>query len=491
MIRAGSITSALLLIVMVTGAVAQESPRARNPHGNLDLDCNLCHSEGSWQKVEVTEGFDHSATGFQLEGRHAQVQCRDCHRDPRFAFVGTACADCHADIHKGRLGPDCNECHTPADWVDRGEQRRQHDTTSFPLVGAHDRVDCDACHTGPVAGDYAGTPIDCYFCHADSWAATTNPDHEAVGFGHDCVTCHSPYSSTFGRGDFVHPANFPLTGGHRSLDCAECHTGGFGGAVSDCYSCHQDDYEGTNDPNHIAAGFPVSCSICHSTTSFEPAQYTHDSTGFPLTGAHRGLDCLSCHQDGYTNTPNDCYSCHQTEYQQTTNPDHTASDFPTSCAVCHSTTAWTPADFDHNTTGFALTGAHSTVDCLACHQSGYVGTPSDCFACHQDDYNGTTNPNHLASGFPNTCADCHGTSAWEPADWDHDSLFPINSGKHREEWNSCADCHVVSSNYSVFECIFCHEHNQTDMDRKHNDENGYVYQSTACFECHPRGVADD
>ena len=66
-------------------------------------------------------------------------------------------------------------------------------------------------------------------------------------------------------------------------------------------------------------------------------------------------------------------------------------------------------------------------------------------------------------------------------------LFPIDSGAHLGEWNSCADCHVVPSNYSAFECILCHEHNQTDMDNKHDEERDYEYLSTACFSCHPQG----
>ena len=33
-----------------------------------------------------------------------------------------------------------------------------------------------------------------------------------------------------------------------------------------CVACHQDDYDGTNDPAHMAAGFPTDCMACHTTT---------------------------------------------------------------------------------------------------------------------------------------------------------------------------------------------------------------------------------
>jgi hypothetical protein len=29
------------------------------------------------------------------------------------------------------------------------------------------------------------------------------------------------------------------------------------------------------------------------------------------------------------------------------------------------------------------------------------------------------------------------------------------------------------------------------MDDEHNDVNGYIYESNACYECHPDGQADD
>jgi hypothetical protein len=29
------------------------------------------------------------------------------------------------------------------------------------------------------------------------------------------------------------------------------------------------------------------------------------------------------------------------------------------------------------------------------------------------------------------------------------------------------------------------------MDNQHREEGGYSYNSAACLQCHPRGVADD
>jgi hypothetical protein len=75
-----------------------------------------------------------------------------------------------------------------------------------------------------------------------------------------------------------------------------------------------------------------------------------------------------------------------------------------------------------------------------------------------------------------------------PSTFDHDDLFfPIYSGKHDGEWDECSDCHTEPTNYSVFSCITCHEHNQSEMDNEHREVSGYVYDSDACYNCHPNG----
>ena len=78
------------------------------------------------------------------------------------------------------------------------------------------------------------------------------------------------------------------------------------------------------------------------------------------------------------------------------------SGFPKTCQQCHSTTTWTSATFDHATTGFPLTGAHSTVQCAPCHVNGnYNLTTANttCVSCHLKDFQGATSPNHVQSGF--------------------------------------------------------------------------------------------
>ncbi len=264
-------------------------------------------------------------------------------------------------------------------------------------------------------------------------------------------------------------------------------------ASPDCYSCHQSDYIATTNPNHSSSGFPTVCLDCHTTNpGWEPTTFDHSI--FPLTLGHATPDCNDCHTGGnYNSTPTDCYACHQSDYIATTNPDHSSSGFPTVCLDCHTTNpGWEPTTFDHSI--FPLTLGHSTPSCTDCHTGGnYTSTPTDCYACHQTDYNNSTNPDHKTLGFSTICTQCHTTNPdWQPATFTgHDSqFFPIYSGTHKNEWNSCTECHTSTSSYVLFSCINCHEHNKTEMDDKHKEVSGYTYTSESCYNCHPRGNAE-
>ena len=219
------------------------------------------------------------------------------------------------------------------------------------------------------------------------------------------------------------------------------------------------------------------------------AKFDHSRTLFPLTGAHVPLNCSSCHASGkYAGLATSCVSCHLTNFNATTNPNHRTAAFPTTCTVCHSTAAWIPSSYNHNLTAFPLTGKHTTVACSNCHIANvYKGTPTACYSCHQKDFTSVTNPNHVAAGFPTTCTTCHNTSGWLGATFTH-TRFPIYTGKHAGKWTTCNDCHVNPSNYQVFSCLTCHEHNKIKMDDTHKSVQNYVYNSANCYSCHPAGI---
>ncbi|GAB4291346.1 MAG: hypothetical protein Kow0098_10530 [Ignavibacteriaceae bacterium] len=455
----------------------------------FSTDCENCHEVFAltWSAVNVVHDF------FPLVGGHAISDCFACH-EPGGNFAGLSgdCYACHqADFENTRnpdhvqegFSTDCVQCHNIFSFV---PSTFDHNATSFPLTGQHVAVNCSQCHTS----GYSNTPVECYACHQQDYENVQDPDHISANFPTRCEDCHN--TTGWSPADFDHNATaFPLTGSHIPLDCSACHSSGFTGTPADCYACHQQEYENVQDPNHVAEGFPLDCALCHNTVSWDDAEFDHNSTAFPLTGAHISLDCAQCHSAGYSGTPTDCYSCHQQDYENVQDPNHVSEGFSFDCTMCHNTDNWEDADFDHNQTTFPLTGAHTTVDCSQCHANGYSNTPTDCFFCHETDYNNAVDPDHIAAGFPPTCEDCHTTIAWEPASFDHDGqYFPIYSGKHAGEWGLCVDCHNVPNDYSQFTCIDCHEHNQQDMDDEHQGVEGYVYISSECYACHPNGEGD-
>jgi hypothetical protein len=250
-------------------------------------------------------------------------------------------------------------------------------------------------------------------------------------------------------------------------------------------SCHQQDFQSTRNPNHVAAGFSTACETCHrpGDQSFRGAGLNHAAI-FPLVGQHAQQACATCHVNNvYRGTPRDCVGCHQTQYTATRNPPHAAAGFSTVCETCHraSGPAWTGATFNHSAV-FALVGRHAAAACASCHVTNvYRGTSRTCVGCHQAQYNATRNPNHSSAGFGTSCETCHRPtdSSWTQGTFTH-ARFPL-TGRHNV---SCAQCHTTG-NYSTFSCTVCHE--RARMDSAHRGRAGYVYDSNACYSCHPNG----
>ncbi|HRC85346.1 MAG TPA: hypothetical protein PK413_07045, partial [Thermoanaerobaculia bacterium] len=215
-----------------------------------------------------------------------------------------------------------------------------------------------------------------------------------------CTECHtlSAWKPLADPLPYQHAkSGFELSGAHARASCKSCHEAlVFSTARPDCLSCHQAALKQARQPDH--RGFAPTCQSCHGTRAWKPATFSHDQTHFQLRGAHRAVDCASCHAKGFQGTPTDCFSCHQSQFASATHPRH--AGLPNACQDCHSENAWQPASFNHASTSFQLRGAHRSVECASCHARGYSGTPSDCFSCHQSQFTSAKNPSH--AGFPNT-----------------------------------------------------------------------------------------
>ena len=304
-------------------------------------------------------------------------------------------------------------------------------------------------------------------------------------FKGECDQCHGPegwkparISPKFDHAKF----GFPLVGAHAAASCIGCHRSlDFAASSTLCASCHE-------DPHRSEMG--TDCARCHSARSFVdrgPMVRAHQLTRFPLTGSHAAIDCEGCHppaaqgQLQFVNTQAECRACHIDAYRAAKSPDHVGGGFSTACQACHTPSTWSRARFDHQRTGFPLTGAHRSAACESCHAAGrFGGTPKDCIACHQSEYNGAQPP-HAASGFAaSACASCHNTTAWSGASFNHaGTSFPL-TGAHTTA--SCMSCHADGVyNGKPTSCESCH---LSTYNSAVPDHRAAGFASSACATCH-------
>lgn len=138
--------------------------------------CDKCHITSDWKTVN----FDHKITTFELNGKHKEKSCRDCHFIKsadnqivqQFANLSIECKSCHKDIHQGQFDingkVNCTTCHGGFDnWK---ADKFNHNTTRFKLDGSHKDVKCEKCHlvnknTSVPTIQYKNTAIKCSSCH--------------------------------------------------------------------------------------------------------------------------------------------------------------------------------------------------------------------------------------------------------------------------------------------------------------------------------------
>ncbi|MBZ0153343.1 MAG: hypothetical protein K8J09_17600 [Planctomycetes bacterium] len=375
---------------------------------------------------------------------------------------------------------DCSLCHQGGNWHTlRADFTFDHaKETGVPLAGAHAQAGCLLCHNdrGPVAKFAARG---CAGCHADPHSGQ---------LGANCGDCHDERAwrprEMIERHDRT---RFPLVGAHAAAACFRCHpgaqVGNFAGAPIECIACHQANFAGTTDPNHVVLQFSTQCETCHLPVGWQPARFEHP-VSFPLSHGHAGRACRECHTtpNSFGGLSTDCASCHTDDYNATSEPSHVAAGLPTDCAACHDTRTFQQADWQHPGT-FALTFGHAGRRCSQCHVNQvYTGTPTDCVGCHQTDYNNTTDPNHAVAGFGTDCAVCHDTRDWQGA-IGHPDSFPLTNAHNR----SCTECHTTPGTYIGLstDCVSCHLADFQATTTPNHTTAGF---GTDCVTCH--GTAD-
>lgn len=224
------------------------------------------------------------------------------------------------------------------------------------------------------------------------------------------------------------------------------------------------------------------CSACHSTDSWKmkkDAAFNHKVTGFPLTGKHEMLQCVSCHAElKFTKQSSDCLSCHTNVHK---------TELGTNCLRCHTTQSWKISDIvqKHQRTRFPLLGRHASLNCQTCHphaaQKQYSGTLTECIGCHRNDVAEAKTPNHIAAGFSTDCVQCHLITAFRwGTGFDHGrTAFPL-TGAHKT--TVCSNCHKNQVfKTTPAQCVACH---QTQFSSTTNPNHVAGNFPTQCQTCH-------
>jgi Cytochrome c7 and related cytochrome c len=430
--------------------------------------------------------------------------CSDCHKNftafspapfgaAEHALVSPTCLSCHNGtqaISTGKLvakptphiatTANCADCHTSfTTWVT---------TFNHATMGA---ATCVSCHDGTLAKgklpSHVPASLNCQNCHTTTaWLPVILPfNHSDPGVvGQACETCHNGLKAT-GRSK-----THILT---TSAACANCHTSTavwtqigatfHNFVVGTCFSCHDGGHSTATKlmtpkgTGHLAT--TDTCESCHTAniTSWKPARMPFDHTQSKGT-------CLSCH-DGSKSVSSGPV--------KPKTPSHVKSSGD--CALCHTTIAFKPAVFSHTDSVVVATS------CITCHNGTVANAKSKVDAAAD-----ANAPNHTPSTF-NNCADCHTTTSFTPAHFDHGTVVgqkcsschdtgqtnavvrPINHSPFNPATADCADCHTTATwvtnakpDHSMLTaaCVTCHNNNPTIG----KPPATHLATNDACDSCH-------
>ncbi len=344
----------------------------------------------------------------------------------------------------------------------------EHARTTFPLVGAHAKVACAACH---VSGKMT-TPVRfdrCSACHA-------NVHRDSLK--EDCKACHTETGFRGAPFDHTKRTKFAIDGKHVGLECAKCHTSisaadvplarkvvDYGGASSECVACH-----GPKDPHK--GEFGRACDSCHKTATFDTKTFTHAGKPEFYRGFHEKVACDKCHVP--SRTPIGAGAAHPVPACASCHKDVHLGQVGTTCETCHTVDGvkFKATKFTHAQSAFALTGKHVSTDCAKCHKTearafpvaqgtAMVLKPMDqqCKSCHTDQHLGQLDTR---------CDTCHKTDTFKMFTFPHKGLEEFFAGVHGK-----------------YGCVSCHKSETGVFPAGRGTTVRYVV-GRACMDCHPK-----
>jgi hypothetical protein len=416
-------------------------------HTGLTSQCSTCHS-GSYvsENAQTWPGASH-------QGGNPPAQCDTCHKStttwatatvdhskftPAVVIGGHTCSTCHKSGGTGLPMPTnhipttgyCDNCHT--------------NFTAFkPATMNHTGTagQCSTCHSGAYVAigtqgalakpaTHIATTAQCDVCHTTTaWKPATFA-HDATTVG-KCSTCHNG-TTALGKGSTHIPTTAQCDTCHTSTTSFTVRTMNHTGLAGQCATCHSGGYVSENaqakSATHLAT--TQSCDVCHSTTAWKPATFSH-------TGVAAGT-CATCHGSTATSKP--------TVHIPTTQ----------SCDVCHKTIAWLPLLTPYAHTGVAVG------TCATCHIATYpsmdvkpaahIPTTAACDGCHRTSaWLPLVTPYSHTGVAAGTCTTCH-TSPYTSITLITSNHIPTTAVT--ASWSTCDACH---KNYTSFSGVTLHK----------------------------------
>jgi hypothetical protein len=170
-----------------TTAVGGNVPNHLTSFAGLQSMCSTCHDTVLWSDGK----FDHSATGFPLQGPHMLP--------PRTTVTGAI----------GPMVNACTDCHIGGNY-----------TTGYPTT------DCYGCHQT-------------YYTNAQTYDPSV-PNHVTANYGTGCIACHTTWVTQAWLGATFNHTFFRLPHPTKGVAgvCSDCHINANNYKQFSCENCH-------------------------------------------------------------------------------------------------------------------------------------------------------------------------------------------------------------------------------------------------------------
>ena len=223
----------------------------------------------------------------------------------------------------------------------------------------------------------------------------------------------------------------------------------------------------------------------------------------PLSAVHAHLDtsdqCGKCHGDDINVAdPFKCRDCHREIDRRirSSRGYHGKIKGDVNCNLCHrehlgrkyQIVRLDLKSFNHNMTGWPLSGKHARTKCRQCHtnkrksgRDSYLDTSPDCAQCHGQ-FHGQGVVARL-----DRCDGCHNAFGWRQLNarvaFDHqrNSRYPL-TGKHKTEVE-CLECHIERTPAGKLKAFGPIDVSGCESCHKDPHPRG-IFQGITCAECH-------